>query len=198
MIFFTGDHHFFHRNIIEYCNRPFQYLNEMDGTMIVNWNKIIKHNDNVYHLGDFTLAGEEKAKEFFSGLNGHIRILSNPWHHDRRWLKDRVNCMLDWTSASGHQIQILPPMFVLTMPKLGDGKHPKAIVLCHYPLAKWDRKHYGSWHLYGHSHGQFDNGGLSMDVGVDANNFYPVSLEEVTAIMRKRADGGKYENLHTL
>jgi calcineurin-like phosphoesterase family protein len=66
------------------------------------------------------------------------------------------------------------------------------IVLCHYPFAEWDRKHYGSWHLHGHSHGNYHGQGLIYDVGVDTNNFTPVSLEQITEIMaRKEKDGTK-------
>ena len=53
------------------------------------------------------------------------------------------------------------------------------IVLCHYPIASWERKVHGSFHLYGHTHNRFQNNGLSFDVGVDAQNYYPISLEEV-------------------
>ncbi len=53
------------------------------------------------------------------------------------------------------------------------------IVLCHYPIASWERKVHGSWMLYGHTHNRFQNNGLSFDVGVDAQNYYPISLEEV-------------------
>lgn len=59
------------------------------------------------------------------------------------------------------------------------------IVLCHYPIASWERKSQGAMHLYGHVHGRFENEGLSFDVGVDANNYYPLSLEEVMDKMTK-------------
>lgn len=186
MIFFTGDHHFFHRNIIKYCNRPFTSVREMDAELIKRWNAKITPDDRVYHLGDFTLGDRETAKRYFSELNGNICVLANRWHHDRRWLPASVDKTIRSQSGELNYVNIFPPMVVLQFSELSETKHPKAIVLCHYPLAKWDRKHYGSWHLYGHSHGQFDNGGLSMDVGVDANNFYPVSLEEIAEIMRKR------------
>jgi len=57
------------------------------------------------------------------------------------------------------------------------------IVMCHYPFAHWDREHYGSIHLHGHSHGKHVASGKILDVGVDCHNFYPISLEEVAEIM---------------
>lgn len=56
----------------------------------------------------------------------------------------------------------------------------------HYPMLSWPRSHYGSIQLHGHMHGSADdnmrnrqNNILLYDVGVDANNFYPVSIEEI-------------------
>lgn len=186
MIFFTSDNHFFHRNIMKYCNRPFEHLNEMDGTMVVRWNERVRKGDTVYHLGDFTLGDKERAQEYFSDLNGRIRVLSNPWHHDKRWLSNRILGGTDFISACGHSVELLPPIFILEFPELSDGEYPQVIVLCHYPLARWDRCHYGSWHLFGHCHGRFENLGLSYDVGVDNNDFYPVSLDQVVEIMKRK------------
>ena len=53
--FFTSDHHFGHRRIIDYCGRPYAHVDEMDEALIANWNARVGHSDVVYHLGDFTL-----------------------------------------------------------------------------------------------------------------------------------------------
>jgi calcineurin-like phosphoesterase family protein len=55
------------------------------------------------------------------------------------------------------------------------------LVLCHYPLAVWNRRHYGSVHLHGHSHGALASIGMRLDVGVDAWDFRPCSLPEILA-----------------
>ena len=57
MIFVTADHHFGHANIIEYTNRPFASVEEMDAALIAAWNERVTDYDLVYHLGDFTLEG---------------------------------------------------------------------------------------------------------------------------------------------
>ena len=54
--FFTGDQHFDHANIIRFCNRPFTSVEEMNETIIENWNSIVSNKDDVYCLGDFAFS----------------------------------------------------------------------------------------------------------------------------------------------
>lgn len=168
-IWFTADQHFGHANIIKFCNRPFADIDEMDATLIANWNKVVKPGDTVFHLGDFTLGDQAVAHGYFIQLNGNIHILSNPWHHDKRW----INQYPGMYTRTG-DIEILPALVVAEMPH-GEG-HPHAITLCHYPFAEWDRKHYGAWCLHGHSHGKHKGEGYIFDVGVDNTNYYPINL----------------------
>ena len=71
MIYFISDTHFHHHNIINYCNRPFKDVNEMNKIIINNWNNIVTENDTVYHLGDFCLFSDEEIKNIFNKLNGN-------------------------------------------------------------------------------------------------------------------------------
>lgn len=61
--FFTSDTHFNHANIIRFCNRPFKDVEQMNETLIANWNRVVGTNDIVFHLGDFCLGG---AAEYLS------------------------------------------------------------------------------------------------------------------------------------
>lgn len=178
-VFVSADHHLGHENIIKFCNRPFESVDEMDQALIDNWNKVVKPDNTVYHLGDFTLGDWKMARDYLNQLNGNINFLCNPWHHDKRWLpkSDRV-------FVGDKVIRFLPPMVVLEVPELGKDNHPLAITLCHYPLAVWDRKHYSGICFHGHCHSNYQGEGLILDVGVD--NIYklfveyrPVSLVEV-------------------
>lgn len=56
MIYFTSDHHFWHENIISYCKRPFASVEEMNEKMVQYWNDVVKDKDEVYYLGDFSMA----------------------------------------------------------------------------------------------------------------------------------------------
>ena len=62
------------------------------------------------------------------------------------------------------------------------------IVVCHYAMRVWSRSHYGSWQLYGHSHGGLPPVGKQHDIGVDNNDFYPVSFDKIVDIMKDRED----------
>ena len=53
-MFFTSDTHWGHANSIKYCNRPFIDVVEMDEQLIDNWNSVVKANDEVWQLGDFS------------------------------------------------------------------------------------------------------------------------------------------------
>jgi calcineurin-like phosphoesterase family protein len=69
MIFVTADLHLNHCNIIKYCNRPFKTVEEMNKTLINNWNSKVTKEDVVFHLGDFCFG---PYKEFERKLNGKI------------------------------------------------------------------------------------------------------------------------------
>lgn len=81
MKFVTADTHFGHTNIIRYTGRPFRTAKQMDDTMIKNWNRVVHNNDIVYHLGDFALVPDYRARSIMRSLSGYkILILGN---HDR-------------------------------------------------------------------------------------------------------------------
>ena len=177
-IWFTADHHFGHENIIRYCDRPFRDTAEMDREMVRRWNAVVGADDTIYHLGDFTLGDWwGTAKPCLDELNGRVKVV--PGGHDYRWLPD----------ADG-RLEVLPSLHTL---EFGVGrKWPLVVVLCHYPMLSWDRSHYGSIHLHGHTHGMVPDGrssdmkappdqrrGFRLDVGVDCHGFAPVSLAAV-------------------
>ena len=129
-IFFTSDTHFWHENIIKFCNRPFSSIEEM--------------NDKNWHASKF----EGVYQQLVIKVNG------------------------------------------------------KKIYLNHFPFLCYDgtyrRFEDTVWQLFGHVHSSeqnksgLDNPRLSMlfptqyDVGVDNNNYTPVSFEQVKNIIEKQ------------
>ena len=180
MIFYTSDNHFFHKNAIEYCNRPFQSLEEMHEVMIQNWNAIVSPKDTVYHLGDLFLSNDLEAIDgILARLNGQIRILRG--NHDR-WL-DRIDRL-----KNASKIIVEPEL--LEKKYVYDGYRVN-LTMCHYPMLRWNKAHYGAINLHGHSHGGLDEYNKSQplirfDVGVDSNGFKPVTLEQIIRFNREK------------
>ena len=76
MIFFTADQHFYHENIIKYCNRPFKNVEEMNEELIKRWNKTIRLVDHVYVIGDFVFGGAEKQVERLVNIVKQLKVLN--------------------------------------------------------------------------------------------------------------------------
>ncbi len=158
--YFTSDLHFGHANIIKYCNRPFETVEEMDEAIIHNWNARVTSNDIVYVIGDVMFCRPDRAKQIMSRLKGRIKLVKG--NHDKK---------LDESLFE----EILPPLYEETI----DGI--KA-VMCHYPLMTWNKAHYGSFMLHGHQHNKQainDPRSRRYDVGVDANGYSPVLWQEI-------------------
>ena len=170
--FFTSDTHFDDKYAIQYFNRPFKSVDEMNAVMVEKWNSVVTEHDTVYHLGDFTLDDIRHFTKWVSQLNGNIKIL--PGSHDHPWLKDFV---------ASEKVQVIAPLVSVEFPEIMAGTSPQVVVLCHYSMQVWDRSNDGSWHLFGHSHGKLKGIGLSFDVGVDCTEFTPLSLEMVASKM---------------
>lgn len=167
MIFFTADTHFFHIGIIDYCDRPFRTIWKMNSCLIDKWNERVGKDDTVYHLGDFSFGSEKDVAEIVGKLKGKIFLV--PGSHDKIKKLDRLG------------INCFEPLVNISI----KGQH---IVLCHYAMRVWNKSHYGSWHLYGHSHGGLEPIGKSLDVGVDGHAFYPWSFDEIRKYMKDRPD----------
>jgi len=138
----------------------FLTIEDMNETIITNWNSVILPGDIVYHLGDFAW---KDAESIIKRLNGQKFLIRGS--HDSEG--DRLK---------KHWCQITPMKEI----KIGD----QSIVLSHCAMRVWEKSHYGSWHLYGHSHGNLPPWGKSFDVGVDTNNFYPYSFDDVSEKMK--------------
>ena len=74
-IFFTSDSHHSHKNILEFCKRPFEDVEEMNRKMIENWNNKVPKDGIVYHLGDFCWGGYQLWKSIREQLNGEIILI---------------------------------------------------------------------------------------------------------------------------
>ena len=100
-VFFTSDLHFFHEAIIRFCNRPFKNIEEMNETIIMNWNSKVGKDDTVFILGDFCLGGSGAWSFILDNLNGHKHLLIG--NHDMKNL--RQGFMKKFDSVSFIRVQ---------------------------------------------------------------------------------------------
>nr|DAO18657.1 MAG TPA: metallophosphatase domain protein [Caudoviricetes sp.] len=168
-IWITSDTHFNHANIIKYCNRPFSSVEEMNETIIANWNKVVSEGDTVYHLGDFALGDKSLIPNILRSLNGCIKVIMG--NHDN----------LDLMLKLGNEDRLITDLFWEEVIKV----EKKTIILNHFPFGSLPdpATNRPIIQLHGHVHSTpnkpwdyFDN---QYDVGVDNNNYTPVNLAEL-------------------
>lgn len=158
-MFFTADQHYGHQGVIDFVDRPFSSVSDMDDMMIWKHNERVSRSDDVYMLGDFSISHDLKyLRKIFDKLNGRKHLIIGN-HEKKSALK------LNWSSKPSHFKKI----------KDDEGR---VIVLSHYSQRSWDGMYKGAFHFYGHTHGRLQGIGRSTDVGVDAWDFGPVTAAE--------------------
>ena len=170
MIYYTSDLHLNHKNIIRLCNRPFQSVEEMNDTLVRNWNNKVKPTDEVYFLGDFcwgkdTANDRYEIVKYLNRLNGRKYFITG--NHDYNFGKRQsVDGYCEW---------------VRNYAEIRD--NGRNVVLFHYPIEDWDGKYRGSYHLFGHIHNNTPELNTKIpnrfNVCVDVNDFEPKTLDEL-------------------
>ena len=177
-IFVTSDTHFGHQPEFLWKPRGFSSVEEMDEAIIENWNKIVKPNDMVIHLGDTILSDNEKGMECFKRLNGQISLI---WGNHDSDIRKKLLRTLPNVIALGYAHQF---------------KYSKlSIYLSHYPTltANFDSgKNFSQnvLNFHGHVHSRKPwidpRNPFMYDVGMDAHNCTPVHIDEVITDIRQR------------
>lgn len=189
-IWFSSDSHFKHANVIKYNNRPFKYVEEMNETLVNNWNSVVKPEDTIYYLGDFSL-GFQAVEQFSFRLNGRRYLV--PGNHDCLHSYNKLQKKAEkrgepdyWKQKyKDHGWILLPEQSKLDI--LGVGE----VVLCHHPYptfegdkyANWRPKNEGKYLLHGHTHSKEKIKNNMIHVGVDAWNYFPISSNQIMELI---------------
>lgn len=166
MMYVISDTHFNHKNIIQYENRPFADVEEMNKTMIARWNSVVKPEDTVIHLGDVGLGSEASLKEIIPQLNGTKILIKG--NHDRKSNHFFLCCGF---SAVYHTMVI--------------NYQGKVIFFSHCPESRRGDGNKYDIHLFGHVHSKgfledvYRNGACMC---VERWNYYPISLDAILNI----------------
>lgn len=154
---FTADTHFGHQRTLELSKRPFKTVEEMNITMIKNWNSVVANGDTVYHLGDF---GDYKVKE---KLNGNVYLVMG--NYERSDIDKGLITLDD-----------LFNLFEGVYKQIDVAKINNQIYqMVHEPSHGTDK----NFKLFGHIHKLQMVKRNALNVGVDCHNFTPINIETV-------------------
>jgi calcineurin-like phosphoesterase family protein len=182
MIFFTSDLHFNHDREFVWKVRGFNSVQEMNETIVKNWNSVVGPDDDVYVLGDLCLGGGgwdvlQTNKSLIESLNGKIRIIRG--NHDTeprvRMYESCKNVVdvIKWASMLNYKGY---HFYLSHFPTLTGNLEKESLKKC-------------TCNLFGHTH-QTTNFHLDMPfmyhVGVDSHNCYPVNLDDIIEEMKAK------------
>lgn len=173
---FTSDPHFGHRKIIEYQNRPFADVGEMNDTIIQRWNERVRPGDTLYILGDFAFGTQRYVESLLGRIVGNLVLVDG--NHDS---KKTTNAF----TKKGHRVvrslripigvqngiaddwDVNPHLYLRHKPGVEDNdiRMGQLFRLCGHVHSAWTRNEYA-----GHS---------QINVGVDVWNYYPHTLYEL-------------------
>lgn len=179
MLFICSDEHYNHANILKFCpTRLYKDVAEMNQALINNHNSVVSPNDEVIHLGDFSMK-PDVVKNILSQLNGtHILI---PGNHDRchpchKKNKKAIQEYLDY----GFKEIIVEQS--INIEGLG------MVKFNHLPYIDpgWDDIRYSQFKpkptgekylFHGHVHNSWKTKGNMINLGVDVWDYKPVALD---------------------
>lgn len=199
MIFFSSDQHFWHRNVLQYSNRPFQSIEEMNEVLVYNWNTIVSPDDTIYCLGDFSLAFRS-VELYTSRLFGKKNLvlgnhdMAHSYHRRSRDPENRAKWIENYVNNGWI---VLPEQTTLE-------HNGTTYNLCHHPYtfdnsstpqayddkyANWRPVDNGNVLLCGHVHNSWktkvsQKGTLMINVGVDVWDYHPVSMSEIENLIK--------------
>lgn len=168
-MFVTSDLHFNHGNVIGFCKRPYDTVEQMNEDLIEKWNNVVTAEDTVYVLGDFFMGMLTEVEGILKRLNGKIILIRG--NHDtknRLELLERNGVIIkdiDYVSYKG--------LF---------------FIMCHFPVYNPDfvkmirDSNTEGILLYGHIHEKASTGYTgegTYHVGVDTNNYTPINIEDL-------------------
>lgn len=149
-IYLTSDHHFAHKNILDFEPRPVIDVEQMGEHMVDTWNRTVRKTDTIYHLGDFCFGGVTEWQHYLDRLKGDIVLIKGNHDKSRITLRMLREGLLHEYHPLGTTIKV-------------DGQ---IINLSHYPMLIGSRPR--NFSVHGHLH-SFESGFSNhINVGVDS------------------------------
>lgn len=163
-MWFISDTHFNHTNILRFeddngdrIRGQFDSIQDMNETIIANWNSVVKDGDLVYHLGDVFFGAVEEYHEINSRLNGRKRLIVG--NHDgivgivQRKFFQKIQM---WRMFPEH-----------------------GILLTHVPVHESTLFKKSLTNVHGHIHQNCSPTEYHINVSVEVRDYTPVHLDEL-------------------
>ena len=172
-IYLIGDPHFGHRNILGYCERPFEDIDHMNEAIMDNINSVVKKTNTLYILGDFALSKKENVIRWINEIKCENKsiVLGNHDEYSARWYMENG---FTWASR-----------FPIIMNQF--------LILSHEPLFLVPNDVRVNLHGHVHASLPYRPSNLYFNLSADVINFVPVTLgrimDEIKADNRAMEDG---------
>lgn len=155
-VYFIGDLHFDHRNILNFCRGEFANIKDHNECMVDFWNSTVNKNDTIYLMGDvsFSLDGLKYIKQ----LKGTIHLVKG--NHDTFLIQDYID-------AGFKKID-------------GVVKH-KEFILTHVPIHPDCLEFNWKYNIHGHIHKAEKSikDHRYINVCADMINYCPISIDQI-------------------
>lgn len=187
-IWYSSDFHFGHSNIIEYCNRPFDDVMDMNKALVAKWNEKVAPEDLAWIIGDIAMGHKQKNMTWLSKMNGiKFLVMGN---HDPGFGKKLSSSLIAdnyseyfrgvYTSAYHHTKTRFGQVFVNHFPYSQDHRHGER-------YAEHRPKYCGLPLIHGHVHDlwqvNYDMHSPQINVGVDVWDYSPVHISTIREIL---------------
>lgn len=175
--FIISDTHFGHANALTFLRadgnplRPFKSVEDMDETIVQNWNSIVRPKDKVIHLGDVVI--NKKSLPILHRLNGEKKLIMG--NHDNADMSVYAEYFYDVKAY----------------------REFDSCVMSHVPihtssLERWSANIHGHLHsnfvMHADQYGNIVRNHRYFNVSVDCDdmNFFPKSWDDIKKTLRDR------------
>jgi len=156
-----ADTHFNHYNMIEYRQRPFFTVGDMNDALVYNWNSVVRKNDQVIFLGDFSLGNDDETQKITKWLNGRISMIMGDHDQSRS---------ITWWKNCGFETVIDHPVL-----------YNHIYILSHEPENWVANSNMSILNIHGHTHKTYNKvqGHPYFNVSAEATNYAPIQLGSI-------------------
>lgn len=163
---FISDTHFSHEKILQFepDARPFVDIEAHDEFMIQAWNRRVKPDDTILHLGDVCFKPATRLEPVMSRLNGKkVLLLGN---HD--------------TTPSEEYLKYFDKLLSVYEDK------KQGVIFSHYPLHPSQLEYRYKINVHGHSHSKVLDDKRYVNISCEHTTLAPIHVDDLYKIIQDR------------